>query len=249
MPASGHIEMHRVLRQLGRIVSLAFRAMPAIVPAVAVCAYAADDNSASSETIVFHIPSQPLAAALEAFSVTARREVIYNGRLVIGRQSAAVQGTFTPEAALQQLLEGSRLTPRYMAADAFVLMPTPADRVRLPVNTASAFSVVQYYGLIQARLRQIFCADNRTQPGNYRVAASFWIDADGRVSHTLLLGTTGARDLDVRIDRALHTLAVGAAPPSGFAQPVTLVVSPQSPEIGRDCQIAGAMQPSLGGVP
>jgi outer membrane biosynthesis protein TonB len=212
-------------------------------------AEAATALPSASRQFAFDIPSQPLAAALEAYSVTTRREVVYNGKLAMGRQSTAVRGTFTPEAALQQLLEGSGLTPRYMAADGFVLMPIPADRPRLPVNTAAATSVAHYYGVIQAGLRQIFCADSRTQPGSYRVALSFWIDGDGRVSRTLLLGTTGAPDLDARIERSLHTLTIGAPPPGGFAQPVTLIVTPQPPQIGRDCQFARAVQPALRGTP
>lgn len=237
------------VRRLGWVACLAVGAISTTIPAFEVAAYASNEERSSAEAIAFDIPSQPLAAALEAYSVTAKREVVYNGKLAMGRQSAAVQGTFTPEAALQRLLEGSGLRPRYMAADAFVLVPTPADKTTLPVNTASAASVAQYYGLIQAGLRQSFCADSRTQPGSYRVAVSFWIEGDGRVSRALLLGTTGTRDLDARIERAFRALAIGEPPPNGFAQPVTLVITPQAPQIGRDCQLVRAPQPSPGGAP
>ncbi len=199
------------------------------------------DGQSRPEAIAFDIPAQPLAAALEAYSVIAGREVVYNGKLAVGRQSVAVQGSFTPEAALQRLLEGSGLTPTYMAADAFVLAPTPAEQ--RTAGTASTAAVAQYYGLIQSGLRQAFCADSHTRPGSYRVAASFWIGSDGRVSRTKLLAPTGAKDLDAKIESKLRSLAIGAAPPSGFAQPITLVIMPQAPSIDRDCQLARAHQP------
>jgi TonB family protein len=193
-----------------------------------------DGDTASAGQITFDIPAQPLASALEAYSITAGREVVYNGNLAIGRQSSSVEGVFTPEAALQELLEGTGLSPRYMAADAFVLAPSVPDP-RL-VNTAPSVEVASYYGRIQASLKHAFCANSRTQPGNYRVAVSFWIGSSGTVSRAELLGSTGDRDLDATIERTIRSLAVGAGPPQGFAQPVTLMVDPQSPTMTRDCQ-------------
>ena len=76
----------------------------------------------SDSPVAFNIPAQSLASALNAYSITTLYEVVYNGQLAVGRQSAAVKGNFTPEAALQLLLEGTGLLPHYMAADAFVLV-------------------------------------------------------------------------------------------------------------------------------
>src|SRR5262245_7994984 len=55
-------------------------------------------ESKAERAIIFDIPAQSLAAAVDAYSISAHREVVYNGELAIGRQSAAVKGNFTPEA-------------------------------------------------------------------------------------------------------------------------------------------------------
>lgn len=188
-------------------------------------------------------PVQSLASAIDAYTIAAHREVLYNGQLALGRQSTRVKGYFTPEAALQLLLEGTRLLPRYMAGDAFVLVAD--DRPLVPTNTASPDVVMRYYGRIQTSLRQAFCTNKRTRPGNYRVAVGFRIGPSGTVSRAALLGSTGDRDLDAMIAKLITGLAIGAPPPRGFAQPVVLMVSPQSDATARDCEaIAGR----LGGV-
>jgi len=121
----------------------------------------------SDSPVAFNIPAQSLASALNAYSITTHYEVVYNGQLAVGRQSAAVKGNFTPEAALQLLLEGTGLLPHYMAADAFVLVED--DHPLVAVNTAPRDAVISYYGRIQASLKRAFCANRRTQPGDYRV--------------------------------------------------------------------------------
>lgn len=195
--------------------------------------------------IAFDISAQSLASALEAYSVAAGREVVYNGKLAIGRRSTSVNGVFTPEAALQELLEGTGLSPRYVATDAFMLVPSAPDPNL--TNTAPPVVVASYYGRIQASLKNVFCANSRTQPGDYRVAVSFWIGSSGAVSRVELLGSTGDRDLDATIDQTIRGLAVGAPPPQGFAQPVTMMIAPQSPGMTRDCQ--AALRPVRAGPP
>jgi hypothetical protein len=191
-----------------------------------------------AQSLRFDIPAQSLASALDAYSVAARREVLYNGGLAVGRQSAQVRGYFTSETALQTLLEGTGLLPRYMAADAFVLVVD--DHPPAPVNTAPPDAVRRYYGRIQTSLKQAFCANRRTQPGDYRVAVGFRIGPSGTVSRAELLGSTGDRDRDAMIVKAVGDLMIGAPPPQGFAQPVILMVTPQSQGAVRDCNLSGA---------
>jgi TonB family protein len=145
---------------------------------------------------------------------------------------------------LQILLQGTGLLPRYTAADAFVLVPSSNDPgSNPPINTAPPAVVAQYYGRVQSSLKLAFCSNNRTQPGGYRIAVSFWIGSSGSVSRVELLGSTGNGDLDVAIDHTMRTLVIGLPPPPGFAQPVTLVVAPQSAGMTRDCQAARAERP------
>lgn len=193
----------------------------------------------SQDATLYDIPPQPLATALEVYSVLTGRQVIYNGALALNRQSAPVRGAFTPETALQALLDGTGLSPRYMADDAFVLVPVAqAVRRSASVNHAPPAVISRYYARVQASLIQVFCANPRTQPRDYRLAVSFWIAASGAVWRVELLGSTGDRNLDATIDRMIRSLVI-APPPQGFAQPVTLAVNPQMGR-GRDCQLIGA---------
>jgi hypothetical protein len=191
---------------------------------------------AASEQIDFDIPAQPLAVALERYGARSGRQVVYDSALAEGRMSAPVEGSFTPELALQNLLAGTGLVPRYVAADAFVLVrlpPAALPRQAPVVNTASPAAVARYYGRIQARLKRAFCDNERTRRGGYRVALGLWIDASGVVNRVARIGPTGDPDLDATIDHAVIGLAIGEAPPVGFAQPVVLVVVP---ELAWDCQ-------------
>ncbi len=188
---------------------------------------------ATADEIELDISAQSLASALEIYSSATGRQVIYNGKLAIGRVSAAVKGVFTPEVALQTLLDGTGLSPRYMAADAFVLVPNAANAESH--SPLPSVVVTRYYGLIQTSLRQAFCANNQTRPGDYRIAVSFWIGSSGAIFRTELLGTTNDPARDATIDRTLQGLLIGAPPPQGFAQPVVLVIAPGAT---RDCQFA-----------
>ncbi|MCK9913005.1 TonB family protein [Microbacteriaceae bacterium K1510] len=248
LPGYNLLKLFERLRS-GGVLGLAGFVLIAAQVGVVVPAHPGENAQEQSAAIDFHIAAQPLALALEAYTVAAKRQVIYNGDLATGRQGAAVEGTFTPEIALKMLLEGSGLTPRYMASDAFVLVPTPADSAKLPANAASSALVSHYYGLVQAHLKQVLCADRRTQPGGYRLAVSFWIGADGRISRAELLSTTGAADRDRAVERALRAVTISAPPPAGFAQPVTLVVGPQVPQLETDCRAFHVEQSSAGRGP
>ena len=108
-----------------------------VIAAPAFPSMAMQGNIQPEAQIAFDISSQPLDVALETYGITTGREVIYNGKLAVGRQSAAVRGVFAPEVALQILLQGTGLLPRYTAADAFVLVPSSNDPgSNPPINTA-----------------------------------------------------------------------------------------------------------------
>lgn len=200
-----------------------------------------DEIAGSTRPVRFDLPAQPLVSALETFGAVAGLQVVYAGALAEGRQSAEVKGTFMPEVALRMLLAGTGLSPRYVAADGFVLVPDPRAK-RRPVNTAPRPAVTQYYGRIQAGLRQVFCADRRARSGGYRVAIGLWIGASGAVARSTLLDTTGDADLDATLGRAMDEVNIGEPPPAGFAQPVVMVITP---DVLRDCQAAPSGAPQL----
>ncbi|MBO4224087.1 TonB family protein [Bradyrhizobium neotropicale] len=202
---------------------------------------AADDPAAAAErrdrektppgVMTFDVPAQPLISALETYGAISGWQVVYDADLARGRQSMEVKGAFTPDVALQRLLAGTGLSPRYMAADGFVLVQDPVAK-SAGVNTASPDAVMRYYGRIQAGLRRTFCADRRARAGGYRVAVGLWIGSSGVVSRSALLDSTGDSDLDATLDRAVRSVNIGEPPPAGFAQPIVMVITP---DVMQDC--------------
>jgi hypothetical protein len=196
----------------------------------------------AGEQVEFDIPSQPLASALELYSARSGRQVVYDSTLAVDRRSSPVMGSFTPELALERLLVGTGLMPRYMAADAFVLVGVPSALRRRQEGQAKAASpadVARYYGRVQAALGAAFCGNERTRRGGYRAVVALWIGASGVIGRAALIGPTGNAALDAAIARTVGGLAIGAAPPPGFAQPVVLLVVP---DLTRECQ-GGPVQP------
>ncbi|WP_158240597.1 secretin and TonB N-terminal domain-containing protein [Telmatospirillum siberiense] len=214
--------------------------MPLESASIAAAAFAENNADALGERqgrkggaegqISFDLPAQPLASALEQYSVVSGLQVVYDGTLAEGHESTPVKGNFSPEVALRILLDGTGLSPRYMATDGFVLVPARPDPA---ADTVSAAAGAQYYGRIQSRLEGALCANDRTRSGGYRIALGIWIAPSGVITRSALLGSSGDTSLDAVIDRMTRGLVIGAPPPPGFAQPVTLLVTP---ELMRDCQ-------------
>jgi hypothetical protein len=196
-----------------------------------------------TKPIVFNLPAQPLASALESYSVASGWQVIYNASLAVGRRSTEVKGDFTPDAALRTLLAGTGLMPRFKAADGVMLVPDPMATLapdEIADDVDPAFK--SYYGLIQTGLKRAFCASPQIRAGSYRISLGFWLGSSGTVTRMALLGTSGRIDIDESFDRAIRSLSVGAAPPAGFAQPVVLLVTPDL--VGKCNGAAISMQPS-----
>lgn len=188
--------------------------------------------------VAFDLPAEPLAKAIERYSVVSGWQVIYDADLATGRQSGPVKGAYTPAAALRLLLTGTALIAEPMAADGFMLLPDPAAAAAaeaVPSDPASLFP--QYYGRIQSDLRRAFCADPHIRGGGaYRIALGLWLGSSGGVTRAVALGSTGRSEIDAAFERAARTLSVGSPPP-GFAQPVVILVTP---DLIRQCDAAGA---------
>jgi TonB family protein len=182
----------------------------------------------------FDIPAQPLASALERYGDATGREVLYSTSLVQGRYSRVVEGVFTPETALQRMLDGTGLSASFLADESFVLVPATTPRPSAD-GVASPALQQQYYARIQTSLQDAFCGNNSARAGGYRVAVKFWIDPSGMVSRHERLGSTGRPDLDSRIDETLRLLRIGAPPPQGFLQPVLIMIVPEAPGVTMGC--------------
>ena len=194
---------------------------------VAVAADTDHDPGGAERLVTFDLPAQPLVSALENYSIVSGWQVIYDATLATGHRSMAVRGRFTPPVALSMLLEGTGLSPQYMASDGVLLVPElKANTLAREQMPADVSSIPAYYGRIQIGLKRSLCAERPIRSGNYRISFGFWIGAAGNVTRAVPLSSTGQPDVDEAFGRAVQALSVGAAPPPGFAQPVVLLVTP-----------------------
>ena len=67
------------------------------------------------------IPAQPLAQAIVTFNVQTGLQIVAPADLVAGLSTSGLQGSYTPEQALQQLLAGTGLTHSYADANTVTL--------------------------------------------------------------------------------------------------------------------------------
>jgi Secretin and TonB N terminus short domain len=88
---------------------------------------AAGPKAASSDApLIFQIPAQSLATALQAYGQRAGVQVLYESESAAGRQSVAVEGEYASDRALKLLLSATDLEVHYIRPDAITLSPRNA---------------------------------------------------------------------------------------------------------------------------
>ncbi|MBV7258668.1 TonB-dependent receptor plug domain-containing protein [Erythrobacter crassostreae] len=79
-------------------------------------------NQSANDAVQAHnIPAQPLESALNTFAETTSSDLLYPSELVNGKQSAALNGTFTVSDALQRLLRSTGLVATEVSANVYSL--------------------------------------------------------------------------------------------------------------------------------
>lgn len=187
--------------------------------------------------MMFDIPAQPLAEALKRYASLTRRPTLVRSELVAGRLSAPVQGRHTPIAALRRMLQGTGLQAMPIAGDAaggFIVQPAQDGATR-PQGLGELHG---YPALVQTRVWQALCAGALTAPGSYRALLQLRIDSVGKVRRAVLVTSTGDQQRDAAVLAALRPLTMRRAPPAGLAQPLTLLIEPQS---GNACARGGGV--------
>lgn len=110
-------------------------------------AFAAAATSATTAwatpRVDFAIPPQPLSTALIAFGKQANLQVLTAGGAIASFRSDGVSGTFTPDAALVRLLQGTGLSYAFIDAGTVVVKPhAPASTSSPSAGTASSYASV-----------------------------------------------------------------------------------------------------------
>jgi hypothetical protein len=206
-------------------------------------ASAADDanDSAHAGPVVFDIPAQPLVSALDAYSTLTGRELFYDGALVQGRRSAAVNGALTPDVALRLLLRGTDFAWRATGPHSFTIAPA-RRAISLAPPPAAAHAPGDYepfFAALQLDLRQAFCRNPETWPARYQLLIRFWIAPSGVVLRSDLLGSTGSRERDRAFAAVLQRLRLAVPLPADMPQPVTMIVFPRSRQEAGECASSG----------
>jgi hypothetical protein len=196
-------------------------------------------EAASIELRDFDIPAQPLSVALNRYADTSGQPALFPSHIVDGRTSTAVQGRYSPEAALHILLRGTGLTADKRNSglgQTFILkeVGTPSSASRNAME--ALFDEEGFAGLVQARVWQALCADTLTRPGSYVSLLRFHLDTDGRIREARLIGTSGDAGRDAALLDALRRVHIERSPPAAIAQqPLTMLVAPNDPRTGPQC--------------
>jgi hypothetical protein len=186
----------------------------------------------------FDIPAESLEAALDAYGAASHVQVLYETKLTAGRRSTAVDGNYTPEAALRLLLSGSGLDFAYTEDRSVTLVLATA--VPPPVRKARSVADFDHFlGGVQTGILAAMCRRPEARPGHFRMAMQLRIGPSGAVEHPVLLSSTGNPARDAAIIDIVSHLFFTEGPPTDMPQPVTLVLSPDASGGAEDCAGTG----------
>jgi hypothetical protein len=202
--------------------------------AAAVADGLADEKGRSALT-PYDIPAQALDSALGAYIRTSGAQVLYENSLTVGRLSGAVNGSFTPEAALGSLLSGTGLIGRRADVDAFIITVAPQDQSGPPLAPVARDN--RFAGALQSGVLGALCNNPQTRPGDYRIALELWLSPAGVVQRVAFIGSTGDAARDVALVRALQGVVISAPMPAGTPQPLVLTVAPRPASETGDCAV------------
>jgi hypothetical protein len=198
-----------------------------------------DQGAKPSGPILFRIPAQSLASALQAYGQATGIQVLYESNSAVGRTSVAVEGTFAADAALNLLLKGTELQVRYIRPDAITLAPPSVDGInrapptvplaasdlslgtlRVRGSSGSDSRLQDYSQGVQMDIQNALRRNPKTRDGSYRAVLDLWIDSARTIERTELLRSTGDRDRDAAVAATLRGVTITRPTPANVPQPV-----------------------------
>jgi TonB family protein len=183
----------------------------------------------------FSIPRQSLDTALTAYTDATGIQIIYDAPVSTHRTSPGVQGSLNARQALEQLIDGTDLTPRALYSGAYSLAPTvhgavygvvtPNNAPTLKLNMGHAQEAADHTHLLYAMsvelaIRSALQHNLDAQLSRYQARIIVWLSPLGAVSQSSLLNSTGSPSLDATITKVVQNVSVGSSPPSGLPQPI-----------------------------
>lgn len=230
----------------GRSRRLPLLAYLVLLVAGMLAAHAEDSRVARpSEPLEFNIPAQSLAGALQAYGQTTGIQVLYESNSAVRRMSAAVQGKFAADAALNLLLTGTDLKVHYIRPDAITLALPYTDssgmghsaapsassdlslgtlRVRGSHDGDDSGRLRDYSQSVQMDIQNALRKNAKTRDGSYRAVLDLWIDPTSTIERTDLFRSTGDRDRDAAVATALRGVTISRPAPANTPQPIRVVI-------------------------
>jgi hypothetical protein len=206
-------------------------AIPVLWMSNAAFAQVVDRQVAMDQPVIaFDIPSQRLAAALDAYGAATGLDIYFDGALAEGHYSNVVRGSFAPASALRMLLERSGFVAELAQSNGVTILPgTKAASARVPATR----NYEPYFAVIQAGIGKLFCSHPETWPGSGSVVIRLWIGEDGSILRSEAPALGGEPSRSHIFAAALQNIRLDATPPADMPQPLTMVVLPRSPgEVG-----------------
>ena len=232
--------------EVGRSRKLPLMAYLVLLVAGMLAAHAEDGRVVRpSEPIEFNIPAQSLAGALQAYGQTTGIQVLYESNSAVSRMSAAVQGKFVPDAALNLLLTGTDLKVHYIRPDAITLALPYSDNPGVGVSAAPSASsdlslgtlrvrgshdgddagrLRDYSQSVQMDIQNALRKNAKTRDGSYRAVLDLWIDPASTIERTEMYRSTGDRDRDIAVATTLRGVTISRPAPANTPQPIRVAI-------------------------
>jgi len=195
----------------------------------------------------FDIPEEPMAEALQAYSVLTGTQVMFETNSVAGYRSAPVQGELTAETALQMMLANTDLRVRYTRASAITIslasapdIDEPPSTVLVPADIALNTLTVsggpqpdrgrmdEYIGAVQSDIQKALKKTARGRMGDYRAEVKLWVDQARTVQRAELARSNGNQDRDTIVVSTLRGLVLSHPAPANTPQPIRFMISIRS---------------------
>jgi hypothetical protein len=183
----------------------------------------------------FDIPPQALEGALKLYGRITLQPTLFRSEMLVGKQSFALHGSYTPEEAIVHLLSGTGLEAERIHTEAGSMWVLKQQEKEQSVYLA-ILALEGYPGVLQSLVRKTLCRDEITKPGTYRMLLRLYVAENGDVQQVRLLGSTGNVKRDKAIQQVLEAIHIGSAPPPDMPQPVTLLILPENANSENTCQ-------------
>ncbi len=243
---SAVVRLSRFLREvvLRRPLLLIGRMALLLVVSIGMAVAYGEEGRPAAGILTFHIPSERLIDALQAYSQQAGVQVMFETASAAGFNSMPVEGEFTPDAALRTLLADTDLKIRYSRSSAVTLAPASAQDPDLPPDhpLASADLVLgtlhvtgtsdsadrnrlgEYVGAVQSDIQKVL-KKRLNGRADYRFAVKLWVTPSRTIERAELDGSSGDRDRDSAILDTLRGLTLSQQAPPNTPRPIRFMIS------------------------